>query len=133
MGCDIHTFVEAKKNNTWYLFDKIDVRRDYDLFGLLAGVRSITYEPLFLPRGLPDNLSVALQIYHDYYKKDVHTESWFNRNEIYKIIKKINTINKKLDNKEELHFISSYFLEFYRDLIIENKIEDYRIIIWFDS
>lgn len=141
MGCDIYTFVEIKTNaikqgsihKKWYPFDVIDVGRNYNLFGLLAGVRSITYMPLIKPKGIPNDLSIILKDYYNCLKPNIFGESWFSRNELKKIIKKIHTINKKLDPEEKLYFISDRYYNFLEKLILKNKIKDYRIIIWFDN
>lgn len=60
MGCDIHLYLERKnKEGTW---EPINVPenllpddRCYALFGLLAGVRSDEFEPLFKDRGIPED------------------------------------------------------------------------------
>lgn len=65
MGCDIHMILQAKGPHdkmwsTYILPDKY-VGRDYSFFGILAGVRSIEYEPVSGPKGLPDDLTIPLQ------------------------------------------------------------------------
>ena len=71
MGTDIHLYVEHynKESKRWenlFLYKKssegeflpVDIYdgRDYDLFGLLAGVRSVI-DPFVLPRGVPEDMS----------------------------------------------------------------------------
>lgn len=62
MGCDIHTYVEYGQPDAdgtvkhWLGFTKNGGRRDYLMFGILAGVR-IRDAKMFEPRGIPENLS----------------------------------------------------------------------------
>ena len=71
MGCDIYLYVEHynKESKRWenlFLYKKssegeflpVDIYdgRDYDLFGLLAGVLSVI-DPFVLPRGVPEDMS----------------------------------------------------------------------------
>jgi hypothetical protein len=58
MGTDIKVFVEQKykKGNSWETIATIHLRRDYILFGYLAGVRSDII-PLYSPRGYPNDIA----------------------------------------------------------------------------
>lgn len=57
MGCDIHGYIEYTNDGGggWSNFGEQFSRRDYNMFGILAGVRGEggPYEP----KGIPDNLS----------------------------------------------------------------------------
>ena len=69
MGCDIHMYVEwkvkSRNDNYWDTFGGcINPGRDYELFGLLAGVRSDEV-PMFPIRGIHDNM--AFESRYDYY------------------------------------------------------------------
>jgi len=57
VGCDIHMFIEYSQfEGHWSPFSgEIYGDRDYELFGLLAGVRGEA-SAVIAPRGLPDNL-----------------------------------------------------------------------------
>lgn len=64
MGADIHTYVETVKDGYAESVAKLYLPRDYNLFGVLAGVRGI-YPPIIEPRGVPDNLGwMADSEYH---------------------------------------------------------------------
>jgi hypothetical protein len=58
MGCDIHAYMEFKpKGSTqWSGWPRINLDRNYLMFGKLAGVRS-DCEPVVPPRGIPSDLS----------------------------------------------------------------------------
>lgn len=66
MGCDIRIYVE-RKSNSWNLVSELDIRRNYDLFAILADVRngygtagvnrSEGFNPISDPRGLPADIS----------------------------------------------------------------------------
>lgn len=55
MGCDIRIFVEYYNHRVgqWGKPFEVEVNRNYDMFGILAGVRSLDYEPIDEPRGVP--------------------------------------------------------------------------------
>ena len=91
MGCDIHVFCERynKESKRWEnlslykkneggTFNEVNVYdgRDYQLFGLLSGVRSII-NPFVIPRGIPDDLSCEVSKKYgdgEYY----HTSTWYD-------------------------------------------------------
>ena len=83
MGCDIHLYIESKTglgDFGWESFGgRIDVGRNYELFGLLAGVRG-TREALVAPRGLPGDISV--RAYKGLQSSDLHCHSWLSRKEL---------------------------------------------------
>ena len=83
MGCDIHLYIESKTglgDFGWESFGgRIDVGRNYELFGLLAGVRG-TREALVAPRGLPGDISV--RAYKGLQSSDLHCHSWLSRREL---------------------------------------------------
>lgn len=58
MGCDIHMFIEYRRNSkSWTPLGKeIKPGRNYQMFGILAGVRS-DQEFYFKPRGVPHDIS----------------------------------------------------------------------------
>lgn len=108
MGCDIHEYYEIRRNGVWEPADlhpvpdtsgmsleeedrifeahwghPLDLDRDYDLFALLAGVRnSIEIEPITTPRGLPDDLSAALQAIWTEVEVWCHHPSWLTLDEL---------------------------------------------------
>lgn len=67
MGCDIHAYLEYYDKDTQKysklfvncLSENIQLGRDYVLFNLLAGVRGYR-NPIFMPRGIPKNLSYTV-------------------------------------------------------------------------
>ena len=106
MGCDIHVYTEKRLiDGTWwctdrfylnpdydgndesepeYLVDNIYNRRDYNLFGTLAGVRNYDgVTPIDEPRGLPHDVSNAVKKEYELYKCDWHTPSWFTARELF--------------------------------------------------
>lgn len=52
MGCDIHMILAKKSKNTYKCIKQFDLYRQYRLFGLLAGVRDVSVEPIVAPRGI---------------------------------------------------------------------------------
>lgn len=77
MGCDIHVHVEVRDrgHGEWAYYDELDVGRDYELFGLLAGVRGTEFDCQINPRGLPRDASEETRIAHADYHDSAHTES----------------------------------------------------------
>lgn len=89
MGCDIHCCWETYRNGAWtsedewdeYGFprDEILSKRNYYLFGLLAGVRRDNLEPISEPRGFPANMSPQGTTWASYVE---HTPSWLTLDEL---------------------------------------------------
>lgn len=53
MACDVHCVVERRvAGGAWEFETVLALRRNYDLFGVLAGVRR-SHAPIAVPRGLP--------------------------------------------------------------------------------
>jgi len=65
MGCDCRILLEVydKRLCRWYGQEVIDVGRDYELFGLLAGVRGAEFDPIADPRGAPTDESADSELY----------------------------------------------------------------------
>ncbi len=143
MGCDIHGFVEIKRNDKWKLSDvEIPEDRSYDTFAILAGVRNyVNAIPISEPKGLPEDLSEESKnddnIQHlEYWQEgDGHSFSWLTLKEI-------------LDYNWEQEFADSrndYKLVKAKDAIcnswtcfitylktVELEPENIRIVFWFD-
>ena len=87
MGCDIHLGIEYKTdlNSSWHSgASDLDVGRNYELFGYLAGVRESSIESLSDPRGWPKDPPYGI----DYDKLDwvgEHTPSWLLARELNKL------------------------------------------------
>lgn len=85
MGTDIHPYVEAQDDGgVWrYVpFIKLEINRNYDLFGILADVRNgAGLEPISEPRGLPKDVAPETKaLYRD---ECDYAESWVTLQELY--------------------------------------------------
>jgi hypothetical protein len=102
MGCDIHLFVEVRQQDgAWKSVDEWETEddyihvpykksyydgRNYDLFAILANVRNghgfagvktgEGFNPIALPKGLPDDVSEQVKQYSDRWDSDGHSHSW---------------------------------------------------------
>lgn len=121
MGCDIHMHVECKKQGRWVLHSNdIYDGRDYELFGILAGVRGRCV-PISHPKGLPFDVTDEVKRLHDSWGEDAHSSSWLTFNEIY---------NSRFDyDNTSLQHIALEMLRAKRD----QQSEYVRIVFWFDS
>lgn len=70
MGCDISTYVEARRDGVWeHVFT--DEReelfwRNYGIFGFLADIRNYSHSPVIsAPRGLPGDVSAEVRTAHE--------------------------------------------------------------------
>lgn len=106
MGCDIHFYVERRTKDGWEYVEPpkgFDVEhekwlgyakahgyahgppsfysdRNYRLFGILAGVRDPTVDPIAPPREVPDDMSITVRKAHD--PRYHHSHSWLTLAEI---------------------------------------------------
>ena len=154
MGCDIHMYIEKKKNGKWIPAqgfmqtgnrenDVPDVpfhdqfnQRNYALFGFLAGVR-IPELKHFEPQGFPDDASKEVKDVYNEWGTDAHTPS-------YLLLKELQTIPwddliDYPDYYEKPAKLRDAFSEFY-DLVYWLNSYDYtcnpdeiRIVFWFDN
>jgi len=76
--------------------------RDYDFFGLLAGVRSCA-KPVFNVRGLPKNLSTPLKEDVEMWGVDIHTKSYLSLAE-YKQVLEIDNFEVSKTGKKGIAF-----------------------------
>ena len=84
MGCDIHGCLEIIHSETYVKgICNIPRDRDYDLFGILAGVRNyVDAAPISEPKGLPEMLSWQAKDEAEGYGSDGHFHSWLTWKEI---------------------------------------------------
>lgn len=109
MGCDIHMFVEVRRDGEWQSADKWapykyweesdgtprltvnydDQRytsRNYVLFAVLADVRNNRVEPRVAPicdpRGLPNDCDPRVKAEADCWEGDAHSHSWLTMAEL---------------------------------------------------
>ena len=108
MGCDIHLFTEIKKSinsqNKWVNADNwrynpyyqegnddgermLNIEslysgRNYELFGILAGVRDRNNDSIDDPRGLPEDVSEVTKKESDRWDGDGHSHSWLTLKEL---------------------------------------------------
>lgn len=151
MGCDIYLYVEHynKESKLWenlFLYKKssegeflpVDIYdgRDYELFGLLAGVRSMI-APFVFPRGVPDDMSCEVsKAYGDgqYY----HTPTWYDWCEL-QAYERI--FDNEYDDEDDTISLCERLNGFMNDIekvlnaydIYYPKPGDVRIVMWFDS
>lgn len=97
MGTDIHSVAQVRKNDNWVTVDTtIDGdERNYELFGLLAGVRGWS-SPISEPRGLPKDFEIN-SCQHSFYDQELlieifyigeHSHSYYSLDELKKIYDK---------------------------------------------
>lgn len=121
MGCDIHMHVECKHDGVWKRHNvEIYKGRNYELFGILAGVRGNS-TPISYPKGLPVDVSYEVMQGHDLWGWGNHSASWLTFDEIW---------SSRFDyDNHSLDIIALDMLSISR----ETRAEDVRIVFWFDS
>jgi hypothetical protein len=81
MGTDINAYVAYKAgdgNLEPFMYGSLDLGRDYELFGLMAGIRGEAR--LFESRGLPDRIPSIYQFFFD--RSDGIAASWLTTAEV---------------------------------------------------
>lgn len=121
MGCDIHIHVECKHGAHWKRCNReIYEGRDYELFGILAGVRG-SRTPISYPKGLPVDVTYDVKRLYDLWEWDTHSSSWLTFDEIWDSLSDC--------HNHSLQLIALDMLGAKR----EAQAEDVRIVFWFDS
>ena len=108
MGCDIHFYVEERRNGVWVSADvwspceyekgrmtlknELYGDRNYNLFAILANVRNgygfagvptgSGFVPIAEPKGLPDDVSPEVKAESDRWNGDGHSHTWLTVREI---------------------------------------------------
>jgi len=98
MGCDIHGFLEYRYANdkSWWDMCTIPDDRNYDLFGILAGVRNyVNATPISKPKGIPEDASYRVKDGIKDWGVDGHSHSWLT----WKEIKEYNWAEKYQDGR----------------------------------
>lgn len=126
MGCDIHAHVEQRWNDQSMWFSCAEFRpfRNYDLFGVLAGVRG-DQKPIIEPRGLPDGLSVIVRNRYEGSCFDNHTSSWLTTNELDNVL---GHYRSKTGAQRPADFMG--ILSFMRSI---EPLGPVRLVFWFDN
>ncbi len=130
MGCDIESYVEIKKKDTWekvgdyfslfesekklFKKDKIDMpfrNRNYSLFGFLADVRNYDQStPLSPPKGLPLDISKDVFYKFQEWENDNFAASFFTLKELLDFDYEQKFWNKRMstrDSYNQLHYQKS--------------------------
>lgn len=131
MGCDIHICTEKKRQrrDAWVSCDSrkpdpdyeddpnatatvfapyIDIDRNYDLFAVLAGVRSrLAIAPVSLPRGLPMDVSPETYAEANSWFRDGHSWSWLLVSELLQFDwnQDVVSVNRIVSALDYLHLI----------------------------
>lgn len=136
MGCDIHYVVEKKVEGKWvgqfseWPRSGFAADRDYEFFAELVGVRGKSTRnnyPRFLPPGVSE-LALTKAIDRGC---DGHSHSWMPITEFSEIAVAVSPSRfKEADKKQpwEALFGNPIFLN-----TDDDKIEDYRVVFWFDN
>ena len=140
MGCDIHLHIEVKINNEWQHYGHPSVRRWYQLFEKMAGVRGEVCEAISPPKGFPDDATLLTRLdYVERWGADAHTPSWLSAQEISLLNDWLNEqggLSSELDM--EYHLLRTYlfgnsfagFVKYPDDY--PKFLQDVRFVFWFD-
>ena len=102
--------------------------RNYQLFGVLAGVRYAPTEqyPMIEPRGIPDDVSKPVADSYGEWGSDAHTPSYLTLSEL-----------KQIDWTKFKESDYNWFSEFENTIErmdeLSNNEEDIRCVFWFDN
>lgn len=134
MGCDIHAFVEVKKNGKWHTYSEADLDRDYGLFAKMADVRNYSdwdIKPISKPRGLPEDTAEITKFESDNWDSDGHSHSWLSKEEIQEILEWAK--EQKAVDTDYAYNLRRKFGYKLTDLEDYDQYEDSRLVFWFDN
>ena len=103
--------------------------RNYELFGILAGVRSNGFDPIDYPRDLPDDVSEEIRDEHMDWGSDAHSASYYYLSEL------LESGYRKLDVETLKEYGISHFFKDVLDRCVQiaDDPKDFRLVFWFDS
>ena len=139
MGTDIHIHVEYQQRSKrgrlhWvHANEEFERDRNYDMFGILAGLRS-DIVPKFPPRGLPEDVSLETEQRHKDWGEGAHTESWLTTQEFGACLEAAEEIyRERYPDEYEEGVLKGYkhIYQYMKDS--DDEGEPARIIFWFDN
>lgn len=166
MGCDIHVYTEQfdTRDGQWYTNDNFRLNRfhgqyddekefqhesvyhgrNYQLFGILAGVRDSYVNPLSPPRGIPDDSCEFIKKEFAYWGGDAHSASYFtlyelkealiySRPESYTGIKSLTKFIDDIESKLRKDFFYYDWDNMEPNSQVGELIKNHRIVFWFDN
>lgn len=88
MGCNSHLSIEVKyrwsTDTSWSVWAlDLPESRDYDLYEAMAGVRGEDGKELFLPRGIPTDVTQGTGYWIKRAGEDGHSHSWLTPKEFH--------------------------------------------------
>lgn len=138
MGCDIHFFTEVKIGGTWHCHSAPYIDRWYAMFEKMAGVRGDIENAISPPKGIPDDVSVVVRAYLEYWKGDGHSHSWLAGQEIKDLEMWLEAKEKENNPKEHFYpekiwgyVLGNGYGDYHKHP--DPLIEDVRFVFWFDN
>ena len=135
MGCDIHAHLEIKIYDKWEHYSIVPIKRNYKLFGKLAGIRDECETPIAKDRGLPDDITVVTRLDRNYYGTDGHGDSFITWDEIIDLVKFYDGIGSNIgDMHQDVYAGISLFGDgLYAKSSVSYYVADVRMVFWFDN
>ena len=135
MATDIWIHIEHRSRKRGkYVYDfEPDRDRVYSLFGALAGTRG-ELEPLYEPRGLPEDITPETLAEYNLFEADAHTPSWLTTKELRECLDlTIKDYSDKYGENEVKSWLKSYEWIYEYMKYSEDEGEPSRIVFWFDN
>lgn len=163
MGSDIHMYCEYMFKDEWKSGDYFMINpyeevdkyyvvplydgRNYELFGILAGIRSNEHEPIATYRGVPNDSCDTIRHEKSEWGNDGHSHNWLTYKEIVDRIKKdcrkykniggySNHILYRIAKSMAQRMTNVFWLFDVNDIDdpkLMERANDFRIVFWFDS
>jgi len=142
MGCDIHAHLEINWDGEWLYYAPVSIRRNYELFGRMAGVRADEPEPLVEQRGFPAYASQMTRIHHTQWGRDAHSESWLGFDELTRLLEEFGPILPDLGRWDFTYLEEFPGLYLFGNSITgwrkwpgeyPNELRSIRLVFWFDN
>ena len=127
MGCDIHGWVEEKKDDNWIAILPLENdRRNYERFNKLAGVRGDSDKH---PLGIPDDISDTAKYWIDSWGRDGHSHSYMNLQKALLIF-----VETESGDGVEAEFPMSDHFGIEDEIVgYSSSDRELRLIFWFDN
>lgn len=135
MGCDIHPHIEVKINGKWEHYSSPPIQRCYGLFAKICGVRNNSERfitPIAEPRGLPPDISELTKICWD--EDGGHTPTWLTGEELELVIFFHENYTESITHLKEWGYLNGNGFDVKKYPESHSpKIEDCRLVCWFDN
>ncbi len=129
----IHLEYKDSKTKKYQYVGEFCGDKIYGVFGILAGARS-SIEPIYPPRGLPEDVCRDIKFEYDTFEEDAHTPSYLYSHELRECLDAVDKIFRQCYKEEySPEGLKNYEYIYKCMRVFDDAGEPARMVFWFDN